>query len=228
MSAGAIIAPACHIFVLEDKATTRAVITHLLTHNLRCRVSAFATPGELWAACADQQPDLFLLDIIPEGSVTGIDVCNRLRGNEATRHIPIIFLSVHNQPQTRTQALRSGGVDYVDKPFTPRNSSSASRASSSATGTSASLPRRPRNRPPSFGCSATICVIPRGQACRCLNKSGRLWTRYSAKNTWIFASGPPARLSISSPTWVNIARCSTERGPCKWSSSTSPTPATRP
>ncbi len=119
MSAGSIIAPACHIFVLEDMATTRAVITHLLTHNLQCRVSAFATPDELWAACADQQPDLFLLDIILEGSVTGIDVCNRLRGNEATRHIPIIFLSVHNQPQTRTEALRSGGVDYVDKPFYP-------------------------------------------------------------------------------------------------------------
>jgi len=61
-------------------------------------------------------PDLILLDInMPD--MTGYEVCQRLKQEEITGTIPIIFLSALDQLQDKVKALQSGGVDYITKPF---------------------------------------------------------------------------------------------------------------
>jgi len=61
-------------------------------------------------------PDLILLDInMPD--MTGYEVCQRLKQEEVTGTIPIIFLSALDQLQDKVKALQSGGVDYITKPF---------------------------------------------------------------------------------------------------------------
>lgn len=61
-------------------------------------------------------PDLILLDIMMPG-LSGYDVCTRLKADERTRDIPIIFLSALNQELDKVQAFAVGGVDYITKPF---------------------------------------------------------------------------------------------------------------
>ena len=63
-----------------------------------------------------QRPDLILLDIVlPD--MDGFAVCEELQQQEATRSIPVIFISSMQDPEYKTRAFSVGGVDYVTKPF---------------------------------------------------------------------------------------------------------------
>lgn len=61
-------------------------------------------------------PDLILLDInLPD--ITGYEVCEHLKSNPATQHIPIIFISALNETLDKVKAFSVGAVDYISKPF---------------------------------------------------------------------------------------------------------------
>jgi diguanylate cyclase (GGDEF)-like protein len=61
-------------------------------------------------------PDLILLDIKMPG-LNGYEVCEQLKADPRTRHIPIIFLSALGQTEDKVKAFTLGGVDYITKPF---------------------------------------------------------------------------------------------------------------
>ncbi|WP_204102848.1 MULTISPECIES: response regulator [Spirulina sp. CCY15215] len=61
-------------------------------------------------------PDLILLDIqMPE--MNGYEVCEKLKVDELTRNIPVIFISALNETFDKVKAFQVGGVDYISKPF---------------------------------------------------------------------------------------------------------------
>lgn len=61
-------------------------------------------------------PDLILLDIkMPH--LSGYEVCERLKADEHTRDIPVIFISALNEIFDKVKAFSVGGVDYISKPF---------------------------------------------------------------------------------------------------------------
>lgn len=66
-----------------------------------------------------QAPELVLLDVEMPG-MDGYEVCRTLKGDPATRDVPIIFISAHDSPREKVRAFESGGVDYVTKPFEPQ------------------------------------------------------------------------------------------------------------
>lgn len=60
--------------------------------------------------------DLILLDIMmPE--MDGFEVCKILKSSDATKDIPIIFLTAKTDIESITKAFKLGGVDYITKPF---------------------------------------------------------------------------------------------------------------
>ena len=65
---------------------------------------------------AKEKPDLILLDIMMP-TMDGFEVCRRLKESEATRGIPVIYLSALKCSRDKVQALALGGVDYVSKPY---------------------------------------------------------------------------------------------------------------
>jgi putative two-component system response regulator len=61
-------------------------------------------------------PDLILLDInMPD--MNGYQVCEKLKADEISREIPVIFISALDELQDKVKAFRSGGLDYITKPF---------------------------------------------------------------------------------------------------------------
>jgi two-component system, OmpR family, response regulator RpaA len=62
------------------------------------------------------RPDLVLLDIAMPG-VDGIELCQKLRANPITAGIPILFLTVSGDMQSKTAAFNAGADDYLVKPF---------------------------------------------------------------------------------------------------------------
>jgi diguanylate cyclase (GGDEF)-like protein len=61
-------------------------------------------------------PDLILLDIKMPG-LDGYEVCQRLKADQQTRAIPVIFLSALDEALDKVKAFGVGGVDYITKPF---------------------------------------------------------------------------------------------------------------
>ncbi|MDJ1183804.1 response regulator [Roseofilum sp. BLCC_M143] len=67
-------------------------------------------------AASAKPPDLILLDInMPE--MNGYEVCEKLKANETTRSIPVIFLSALDDVLDKVKAFEVGGCDYITKPF---------------------------------------------------------------------------------------------------------------
>ena len=61
-------------------------------------------------------PDLILLDVMmPE--MDGFEACRRLKEDDATKHIPVIFITARDLEEDVVTGFRTGGVDYITKPF---------------------------------------------------------------------------------------------------------------
>ena len=65
-------------------------------------------------------PDLILLDVMMP-HMDGIDVCKKLRADEKTAKIPILFLSALSQDVEVMRGLMAGSDGYIVKPFEPDN-----------------------------------------------------------------------------------------------------------
>lgn len=68
------------------------------------------------ALLGEVQPDLILMDALMPG-LSGIETTQAIKGDPATAHIPVIFMTGLNDPEHVVAALGTGGVDYVRKPI---------------------------------------------------------------------------------------------------------------
>ena len=64
------------------------------------------------------QPDLILLDIMMP-DINGFQVCEKIKADPATKHIPVILLTAKGQRGDAEQGLNAGADDYIIKPFDP-------------------------------------------------------------------------------------------------------------
>lgn len=104
-----------HILIVDDIIDNLHMLMDMLEvqgHQVQITMSG----QEALDAIEERQPDLVLLDIqMPE--MDGYEVCRRIKGNEKTADIPVIFLSALNETSDILKGFDAGGVDYVSKPF---------------------------------------------------------------------------------------------------------------
>lgn len=62
------------------------------------------------------KPDLILLDIMMP-DMDGYEVCKKLKENNATKDIPVIFVTALTEKNDEDKGLSLGAVDYITKPF---------------------------------------------------------------------------------------------------------------
>jgi putative two-component system response regulator len=101
------------ILVVDDEATNLNVLRQILKQHYRL---LFAKSPEDALELADAElPDLILLDVMmPE--MNGYQVCEKLKHNVRTQHIPVIFVSALSDAAEEAQGFAVGGVDYITKP----------------------------------------------------------------------------------------------------------------
>lgn len=66
----------------------------------------------------DSPPDIILLDIVMPG-MDGFEVCRRLKADERTADIPVIFITALDDVAAETRGLALGAIDFITKPFNP-------------------------------------------------------------------------------------------------------------
>jgi CheY-like chemotaxis protein len=108
-------ADALVVFIVDDDASSRCVATFPFKGGVD-RVFEFGS-GEACLAALDLQPDIILLDVEMPG-LDGITVCRRLREAGCAR-TQVIFVSIHNDLETRLRSYDAGGNDYIVKPVLP-------------------------------------------------------------------------------------------------------------
>jgi putative two-component system response regulator len=110
-------APAQTILIVDDTPQNLTVLGELLKPHYRIRA---ANSGEraLRVASTEPRPDIILLDVMmPE--MDGHEVFRRLRADENTRRIPVIFITAMTATEDEQLGLELGAVDYITKPFNP-------------------------------------------------------------------------------------------------------------
>jgi putative two-component system response regulator len=103
------------ILIVDDMLSNLELLSQMLRMN--GYETYMANNGSLaLTAVQTDIPDLVLLDInMPE--MSGYEVCEHLKTQEATRDIPVIFISALNEVQNKVKGFGAGGVDYITKPF---------------------------------------------------------------------------------------------------------------
>ncbi len=103
------------ILVIEDEPAISELISVNLQHAGHCPIRAY-NAEQAQNLISDVLPDLVLLDWMLPGK-SGIAFARELRGNERTKHIPIIMLTARGDEQDKVLGLEIGADDYVTKPF---------------------------------------------------------------------------------------------------------------
>ncbi len=79
----------------------------------------FASDGESCLRLVEgEYPDLILLDVMMPG-IDGFETCRRLKANERTKEIPVIFMTALSETLDKVRGLELGAVDYITKPIQP-------------------------------------------------------------------------------------------------------------
>lgn len=103
------------VLVVDDDPVGNQVIHRAMTQAGFETSRAFSV-AEALSAIERANPDLVLLDVsLPDGD--GFEVCRQIQRRAATSSTPVIFISGHEDTDTKLKGFQAGGVDYVTKPI---------------------------------------------------------------------------------------------------------------
>ncbi len=103
------------ILIVDDTPENIDILGEILTDYKKF----IAINGERALKLAkDKLPDLILLDIMMPG-MDGFEVCTKLKEDNITKDIPVIFITAKNQIEDEVKGLELGAVDFIAKPISP-------------------------------------------------------------------------------------------------------------
>lgn len=103
------------ILVVDDEPH----LVELLAYNIKAAgydVDTALDGKKALERSAKNSPDLVLLDLMMP-LIPGLTVAQKLRENDATKHVPIIMLTARGENADQIRGLRAGADDYITKPF---------------------------------------------------------------------------------------------------------------
>ncbi len=105
------------ILIVDDQAENVQILVETLREHHRL-IAARSGEKALVLAHREPRPDLILLDVMMPG-MDGYEVCAALKADEATREIPVIFITGLSEADDEARGLALGAVDYITKPINP-------------------------------------------------------------------------------------------------------------
>jgi signal transduction histidine kinase len=104
------------LLLVDDSPENIQVLAKYLSDRYRL---LYALSGrEALAILKASIPDLILLDVMMPG-MDGYAVCEALKGDPATKEIPVLFVTARNDPESEARALAAGAADFIQKPVNP-------------------------------------------------------------------------------------------------------------
>ncbi|MBF0421449.1 MAG: response regulator [Magnetococcales bacterium] len=110
--------PYQRILIVDDQKVNRDLLANLFQPEYKIMVAGDGEQAISAAANPQLRPDLILLDVMMP-RMDGYEVCRRLKQNDETCAIPVIFVTSLGEVRDETKGLELGAVDYISKPFSP-------------------------------------------------------------------------------------------------------------
>lgn len=105
------------ILVVDDSKTVRVITSKALTER-GYEVKCVATGEEALLSLDKELPDLIVLDVeLPD--VDGFEICRKIRSDPRMHSVPVLVLTVLDQPGFEVIAIDAGADDFVTKPVDP-------------------------------------------------------------------------------------------------------------
>ncbi len=101
------------IFVVDDDAAVRDALS-LLIRSMSLEVETFESARAFLDSCDPARPGCVVLDIRMPG-MSGLDLQQELRRRDVP--LPIIFITGHGDVAMAVRAMKSGAIDFIEKPF---------------------------------------------------------------------------------------------------------------
>jgi CheY-like chemotaxis protein len=106
------------VLVVEDSDSVARMIQALVSaRGYEVRTAASGARG--LEEVLGWKPDVVLLDINLPGAYDGIEVCQKLRADAATKDLPIIVITAMNDEEVKRRAVDAGANAFYEKPFSP-------------------------------------------------------------------------------------------------------------
>lgn len=105
------------VLIIDDVEINRAILEEII-EDMNCHPILAESGEEALKLLRKVSPQLILTDISMPG-MDGYELCKRLKSNERTRNIPVIFISAFSEPKDIVEGFVLGGEDYITKPFIP-------------------------------------------------------------------------------------------------------------
>lgn len=105
------------VLVVDDDSSNLRMASHILSEE-SMRVSCMKSGEDAIKFLRDNRPDLILLDIHMSG-MNGFETIAKIKKNEDTADIPVIFLTADDDSNAETRGLEAGAMDFIKKPFVP-------------------------------------------------------------------------------------------------------------
>ncbi len=103
------------VLIVDDMSINIQILSGFLKTDYHIKVASTGKKA-LEVVASPNPPDLILLDVVmPE--VNGFEICRRLKNDEKTKEIPVIFITVLADVENKVKGFTAGGADYVTKPF---------------------------------------------------------------------------------------------------------------
>lgn len=103
------------ILIVDDAPANIRVLGAALCEEYTVQVANNGRDA-IKVAVSENKPDLILLDIIMP-LMDGYEVCKKLKENDQTKNIPIIFITAKSEDADEEKGLKLGAIDYFTKPF---------------------------------------------------------------------------------------------------------------
>ncbi|OQY51457.1 MAG: hybrid sensor histidine kinase/response regulator [Candidatus Parabeggiatoa sp. nov. 2] len=103
------------VLIIDDNPTNLGVVVDYLEESgLKIITAKNGEMGHKRAQFA--KPDIILLDVMMPG-IDGFETCLRLKADDTTKEIPVIFMTALDNTEDKVKGFEMGGVDYVTKPI---------------------------------------------------------------------------------------------------------------
>lgn len=105
------------ILIIDDENLIRQLMSALLAGFGEIELAESGI--DAFQKIEANKPDLIILDVqMPD--MDGYEVCRKLKGDEKTENIPVVFLTANSSNEDEERGLEIGATDFIRKPISPQ------------------------------------------------------------------------------------------------------------